>query len=168
MATDVSRTPDQTQPLWRWMKRQGMGADEVLQYLDATRPPVDVKWVARSIGVLVFHDATSDATGMLVQTAEGAYIHVSPRDSLVRQRFTIAHELGHLLLHPESTHYRDATFAGTRLEIEANRFAADLLMPMWMIDAAVEAHGADVKRLARMFQVSEAAMDLRLDKWVGL
>jgi Zn-dependent peptidase ImmA (M78 family) len=99
----------------------------------------------------------------------------------VRQRFTIAHELGHRALHPGRelildvpvrVNLRDKTssMASDLEEIEANAFAATLLMPEQMIrdqlnqlpparrrepDAAAEA-------LARIFKVSTPALNFRL------
>jgi Zn-dependent peptidase ImmA (M78 family) len=59
--------------------------------------------------------------------------------------------------------YRDISFKGTAQEVQANRFAAELLIPEWMVRPALSITGPDVARLAAMFDVSEAAMATRLD-----
>lgn len=93
-----------------------------------------------------------------------------------RRRFSIAHELGHFLLpqhRPDrgehfSCSHADLQFADTRendrhkrMEAEANRFAAQLLMPPSRIEAIVGTRPPDlteVVRLAREFNVSKEAM----------
>lgn len=96
---------------------------------------------------------------------------------LGRRRFTIAHELGHLILHNEPYHV-DTKFylrnalssrAESAMEIEANQFASNLLMPAWMLKASIEKYGdVDVEELADLlhkeYSVSLQAMTLRLAK----
>jgi Zn-dependent peptidase ImmA (M78 family) len=107
-----------------------------------------------------------------------AVVGVNSADSLNRQRFTIAHELGHLILHGESDLHVDEHFPiGLRSgmsamgvddkEIEANQFAAELLMPSGMITGDVELLlGTDVDKaickLAKKYGVSTEAMSIRL------
>jgi Zn-dependent peptidase ImmA (M78 family) len=96
-----------------------------------------------------------------------------------RQRFTIAHELGHHRLHPNDptvyiddlmVHFRgeDIHAPLTATELEANTFAASLLMPEDFIkrdfagkkiDAQDE---AAVRQLAHRYQVSVQALTIRL------
>lgn len=100
-------------------------------------------------------------------------IKVNRHDSDRRQRFTVAHEIGHYLLHKDQIGsgieddvlYRSSL--SDRREAEANRMAADILMPMELIDAALERAEAlgieDVASyLADEFEVSETAMKIRL------
>ncbi|GDL91046.1 hypothetical protein BvCmsKSP035_02636 [Escherichia coli] len=87
-----------------------------------------------------------------------------------RQRFTVAHELGHHVLgHTQDGEYhRDnvgnySTGARDYREVEANKFAAELLMPESAIRQLVSREGIDsTLRLASIFNVSEAAMHWRL------
>jgi hypothetical protein len=93
-----------------------------------------------------------------------------------RRRFTIAHEIGHWVLHRDDIadlvvtrtieHVpRDAEQATTPEKVrerEANRFAAELLMPEDRVRAAVAAHGAGVVDQARLFEVSALSMAWRL------
>lgn len=153
-------------PLWRRLRRAGhVSADRVLDLLGIDDPPVDVEWIARRLGAVV---AFSPAlfTGELDSQADPPVIVVNSRDGRERQRFTIAHELGHLLLHESGNLYRDVSFSGPG-EIEANKFAADLLMPMWMLDPFSRRYRGDVGALARIFQVSEQAMRIRLGRMTG-
>ncbi len=108
-------------------------------------------------------------------------IGVNSAHSLTRRRFTVAHELGHLRLHPgrplildapARVNFRDhiASLATDREEIEANAFAAALLMPERLVLEAVGRlltagqHTPEklAQLLAEEFQVSEAAMSYRL------
>ena len=93
-----------------------------------------------------------------------------------RRRFTIAHEIGHWVLHradiadlvvTRTVDYvpSDRAKATTPEEIrerEANRFAAELLMPEVRVHAAVAAHGTDVAAQADRFEVSALSMAWRL------
>jgi Zn-dependent peptidase ImmA (M78 family) len=119
---------------------------------------------------------------MLVRTDDVVVIGVDRSQAKHRQRFTIAHELGHLLMHPGRSvivehlrrparvNFRDARsgLATDREEIEANQFAAGLLMPRRFLENDYEGMAErfdddDVPaRLARKYQVSEQAMRFRL------
>lgn len=88
-----------------------------------------------------------------------------------RQRFTIAHELGHYALgHGEKTDtlYRDSALESSPDEVEANAFAAEILMPKAVINHLVfNQNISDVRLLARKLWVSEQSMIYRL-KNIGL
>jgi Zn-dependent peptidase ImmA (M78 family) len=95
-----------------------------------------------------------------------------------RQRFTVAHELGHLRYHEGEIHVdrklqinrRDAisSLAIDPDEIEANRFAAELLMPFRLISVDLMTRELDVedddqiRELAKKYQVSAQAMTHRI------
>ncbi|MCX6373029.1 MAG: ImmA/IrrE family metallo-endopeptidase [Actinobacteria bacterium] len=82
-----------------------------------------------------------------------------------RRRFTIAHEIGHFVLHEERcrpVHYGSVAEAGRAEEREADAFAAELLMPEPLVREAVREHGPDVNRLADRFEVGRKAMQARL------
>jgi Zn-dependent peptidase ImmA (M78 family) len=105
-------------------------------------------------------------------------IGVNASHPSARRRFTIAHELGHvLLLAHDDLHVdgklmlRDATSSqgNDRREIEANAFAAELLMPVEMLRHEIVLRGGidldddrDVGGLARIFGVSVQALLIRL------
>ena len=90
----------------------------------------------------------------------------------VRQRFTVAHELGHLVFADNRDLFMDFVEAETAalaensrqrmLETKANQFAADLLMPRQWIRDDVRLRGPELALLARRFEVSEQAMWFRL------
>jgi hypothetical protein len=101
----------------------------------------------------------------LVALGDGHAIELRGSSGERRLRFTIAHEIGHFVLHPEraTSERGGATNRATaRLEHEADQFAAELLMPEHLVRQAVLDDGADARRLADRFDVSAQAMSLRL------
>lgn len=185
--------------------RQTLDAWE--KHVGVLKPPIAVEDLAD----LLYHLAI-DPTVALPHTlagrlyAEQRIIEVRRTDHPRRQRFTIAHEVGHYRLHvlaeghakgqyaclehemgldntelPAALLLREAPLPGftvssprsaqarserdvRRHEIEANAFAAELLMPAMMIERAFERYGKDVRALAEHFDVSQQAMQIRLEK----
>jgi len=58
--------------------------------------------------------------------------------------------------------FRDTNFRGDSRETEANAFAAELLMPEWLVTSVFGYLRRDVKRVSLLFEVSEEAMSYRL------
>lgn len=157
-------------------------ANKVLGEAHIAAPPVDVEAVARLLGVrVVYEELDDDMSGLLLITQKRPTIAVNAAHHENRQRFTIAHELGHLLLHATTdddlfvdkkvfNRNTKASQGVYRQEIEANRFAAELLMPKKMIESIVLSDDDDidlsddliVSQLARSFRVSEQALAIRL------
>src|SRR5574341_1209231 len=118
-----------------------MRAATRLRQLKTRKAPVDVWRVARQLGVRVERaDLGEDCSGVLVRKGGAAVIGVNYSHHPNRQRFTIAHELGHFVLHKGDKYidkgmttlqFRNAeSSTGTQTEErEANQFAAALLMP---------------------------------------
>lgn len=92
-------------------------------------------------------------------------VHLPPITSDRRDRFTIAHEIGHYFLHyllPQETQSKVfGRGSQNRAETEANVFAASLLMPTNEFRAAYEHHGADWWKLGDTFGVSPQAATVR-------
>lgn len=137
--------------------------------------PVDVAKVAERLGLAIYQgDLAKGISGVLVRdpnynTPSGFVIFVDDSESFVRQRFTAAHEIGHFVLHKERVgnrvedNYllRSEGFSNA-LEAQANRFAADLLMPFELINQLIAEGVTDVASLAKRLKVSEIAMGIRL------
>jgi Zn-dependent peptidase ImmA (M78 family) len=146
-------------------------------------PPVDPNRVAKAVGlVVVADDLGPEVSGLLIRRGEQALVAVRRSDPPTRRNFTIAHEIGHHVLghqfqsgehvHVDKGNYisqrgpRSSTGADPR-EVEANQFAASLLMPSWLVREAADTLGSpildfDVTQLAKLFKVSEQAMTIRL------
>lgn len=136
--------------------------------------PVDPVAIAQRMGVRVLRARLDDeVSGLLVKEPrdEAASIYLNADDSERRQRFTCAHELGHLSrrgrTEGERIGYVDSRDLESRTgtnpeEVWANRFAAELLMPAAAV-RALWAKGESASRLARVFGVSAAAIEIRLE-----
>ena len=146
--------------------------------------PVPVELMAEAKGCRIVGAHLRDVSGILVRSADGVTIGVNARQAPSRRRFTVAHEFGHFLLHEGQEvrydhHFRfslrsDASSAGTDIEeIEANFFAASLLMPDSILrrdprTAFIDMDDdAAVGQLAGDFRVSRQAMALRLARLFG-
>jgi hypothetical protein len=95
-------------------------------------------------------------------------IVVNRTDTWGRQRYSLSHELKHLIDHGvRPTIYRDSRFGSAQLVAEraADYFAACLLMPKaWVKRCFYDEGYRDPRVLARRFQVSAAAMRWRFDQ----
>ncbi len=102
-------------------------------------------------------------------------IYVNKQEYPKRQTFTIAHELGHKMLHEDwvvktdeyQVLYRDTTkITQDWREVEANTFAANLLVPKFMLDRYRKI--ATVEELATLFVVSMPVIKNRLYTEYGI
>jgi len=138
--------------------------------------PVDVTGIARELGLAVWELKTlpAEKSGKIWKDPHGGpsgfSIGLNAREPLSRKRFTLAHEIGHFLLHKgklesgvfeEDTMYRGTGMSSVE-EIQANQFAADLLMPMELIHRLIGKGMKGVRDLAAELQVSEPALKIRL------
>jgi len=164
-----------TELTWQDLRKRSASPEEILALLQITRPPVDVRQILIDLGVEVEFVLQGDlpgVSGMLqIKRDTGKAIIKLPRKHVLgRQRFTLAHELGHLMYHDigdEGIH-RDDTFTGNRMEVEANEFAAELLVPMSFLERYAEPLKYDVDNLASLFEVSTRTMEIRLEKFATI
>jgi Zn-dependent peptidase ImmA (M78 family) len=159
--------------------------NELLEKHRVTKPPVPVEAIVRAgEGVSVRYSDLKDISGLVVRKDGNALIGVNRAHSPGRRRFTLAHEFAHVLLHEGKELRFDKDFrvnlrsemssTGTDIEeIEANFFAASLLMPRKSLDddprtLTIEVEDARaVQELARAYIVSTQAMSVRLLKLYG-
>ncbi len=134
-------------------------------------PPVDVTKVAEALGFdVLFFDFEESTSAVTFIEGDVRSIGVNQSHAPTRQRFSIAHELGHFLSGHESydhdaIHVEDRPAwldPQNRQETEANEFAAELLMSERFLRRDVAARGLDVPALAKLYQVSEQAMWIQL------
>jgi Zn-dependent peptidase ImmA (M78 family) len=144
------------------------------------KPPVNLDAIVSALGAEVRPlDLAADISGILYRQPDRRVIVVNQNQSEARRRFTIAHEIGHLVLHKGEEVHVDAGFrinlrdprsatAEDVEEIEANAFAANLLMPAaWLkTDVVGEtidwSDSAELEELAQRYKVSPQAMLVRL------
>src|ERR1700682_2412709 len=75
-------------------------AGDLIDEAGVSRPPVPVEKIATSLGAQVTYEAfDGDVSGMLYREADRTLIGVNSTHVATRQRFTLAHEIAHLLLH---------------------------------------------------------------------
>lgn len=159
-------------------------ARQLLEEGAVTGAPVPLEQLAESCRASIRYEPfDGEVSGMVhCLRSGGGVIGVNSEHSRTRQRFTIAHELGHLLLHSDEEFHIDekrplarrdevSSLAVDPREIEANQFAAELLMPEAFVRESVDALVAEdsdvtveeaIDKLARAYQVSTIAMTHRL------
>lgn len=166
-------------------KTEELTSNIVIDYKIKTAP-IPIEEIIKKIGLNIFeYNLGDDVSGVLVITNNQGTIGYNPKDNYLRQRFTMAHELGHFVMHKENAanelfvdkdflfkKFRNAntyTPLEKRQEQEANAFAAALLMPKSFIDFEMDKEELSaltevelVSELARRFKVSEVAMSYRL------
>ena len=144
--------------------------------------PVDVKKLAKKLKVIVSSEDLEDkVSGFLAVDDDNATIVVNSNHHENRKRFTMAHELGHFVLHKGKMplfldtnlkFYRSAVHSehSAEIEMEANAFAAELLMPKLLIEKIIETYDLDITdeydnyQLSKKLKVSEQALTIRLVK----
>ncbi len=140
------------------------------------KAPVNVVAVASDLGIKVWamHSLPPTVSGKLfIDPLNGGWsgfsIGVNAEEPTLRKRFTVAHEIAHFILHRnkiengeivDDTLYRSGL--SSREETEANRLAADILMPYKLISALMHSGRRDPESLADALQVSLPAMKIRL------
>lgn len=128
------------------LRRAPLFAQALLEKLDVRGVP-DVRQIATALGVEVEEADAHTFDGALVRfkgSIEGAIAIRKSIREIGRKNFTIAHELGHLLLpgHDESTVCQASDVETwdeglSKQELEANEFAGELLLPTTLIRTAV-------------------------------
>ncbi|GAA0771251.1 ImmA/IrrE family metallo-endopeptidase [Actinomadura yumaensis] len=144
--------------------------------------PVDLEAIFKELGIEYQELWLEDASGSITRNGDSFTIAVNALESENRRRFTAAHELAHYLMHRDLLgdgkrmhRHIDNLYGGEQPEdlvfkraheIEANRIAAQIVMPKKLIEKE-HAQTTDVTELAAKFGVSKAAMEIRL-KTLGL
>lgn len=158
-------------------------ARSLLEEHGITSAPVPVERVAKALGAQLRFSPLDDELSGMVYIKDGTpIVGVNALHHPNRQRFTIAHELGHLQLHrreitkeihvdkgfPMLMRNTVSATGVNDMEIEANLFAAELLMPESFLAASLDGEPLDiddegaVSALAKQYRVSASAMRFRL------
>ncbi|WP_081738759.1 ImmA/IrrE family metallo-endopeptidase [Mesorhizobium ciceri] len=162
-----------TAPDYARVKREVRRIHEEFSIIE---PPVNPVDIARHLGVTVsfveFADGHKSISGFY--DCEDNAIYVNSEEFPLRQTFTVAHELGHKVLHAEwarSADYkvlmRDSDYSGNEPhEKEANAFAGNLLVPRAMLDRYWKT--ISVEGLSKLFAVSVPMIKFRLSLEYGV
>jgi IrrE N-terminal-like domain len=122
-------------------------------------PPVPVELLARKQGLdPMVTPLPRGVAGRFTVDGSAEKLEVAAGEPFVRQRFTIAHELGHRLM----SHHREETAAQ---EEEANAFASELLVPRdWLRRDLSSRSVPTVAELAGRYQVSKEVIFIAAER----
>lgn len=147
-------------------------AVSLLKMASIHNPPVNVHKIAKLLGFSIIEsDFPINYSGEIFIENNVKSIGVNKNHSLTRQRFTIAHELGHYLnghqfFDEEGKMLEDSEFDFNnpihQQEREANLFASELLIPKEFLKKDLNQYGLDIDKLIELYQVSSQAMWIRL------
>jgi Zn-dependent peptidase ImmA (M78 family) len=155
-------------------------ATQVLRDAYVQTLPVPVDLIAKRLGIELTYEAyEGDVSGMVYRYDDHAVIGINSTHAPTRQRFTVAHEIGHYVMHAGQPMFVDRFVTrvnwrngeSNKEETDANQFAAELLMPRDFVAREVERavgkrRSIDAQmlavRLAHLFNVSQQAMEYRL------
>ena len=157
-------------------------ANSILLELNINQPPIDIISIAKSYNISIKpYDLGEGVSGVLVIDKDKSVIGYNPSEHPHRQRFTVAHEFGHYVLHRKHSELfvdkekvlfrnQDSATGEFKREREANNFAAAMLMPKYLLENEAKKRDTDffdeasISDLAKLFNVSVQAMTIRLTK----
>ena len=138
-------------------------------YFSLNQFPLPVEQIAKSLGYSVFSFSPKRDDKIIsgAISKKRKEILISSEDPYERQRFTLAHEIGHAVLHfpndPADSTFIDYRTPGIRTprELEADEFAGSLLMPEDHFKKAWVNTNNNFYQLSKIFYVSQAAIGVR-------
>ena len=142
----------------------------LLNELKVSEPPIDLNHIyhhfQKTLDVTIkgSDDLSDKVDAATKPIGRQVFIVFNNSKSVVRKRFSVAHELGHL--HMGHVHGNSSIDLGSTNfdEQEANHFAANLLMPPTMLRKDIKSGMKDVDNLAKRYNVSTEAMWWQIDK----
>lgn len=157
-------------------------ANYYLRLLDSNKPPINlqnfIRLVQEEIDKEIYvkgEDLSPNHSGQIIKVDKVIGILYNLKHPKTRRRFTIAHELGHLVLKhifPHTTYTEIINFkTKAKIEVEANIFSANFLMPESLMKNVTVKTMKEVKQLAEKFWVSYDAMNFKIcsnNKYTGL
>lgn len=156
----------------RAARSPAVAAREVLKvFWDGASLPIDPGRIASDMGIRVYArggaDDPYDFSGYFRWVGDQPIIEYHREDSLVRRRFTVAHELGHYVLqHRDAPRDVPDNFGASvrdPQEQAANQFATELLMPADLVRRLVLSGSmSSVQDIANALLVSKVVLSYRL------
>jgi len=163
-------------------------ADDLLKEFEIIKAPVPIEKIALWLDLEVIPaDLGEGVSGVLFIRDGKATIGVNESEHRIRRRFTVAHELGHYILHKMRNElfidkqmtlgsqmlFRDSesSLGEKRQEREANAFAAAILMPRFMLqreikdvleEGQIDSEEELIKSLSKKFDVSQISLTYRM------
>lgn len=134
--------------------------------------PVKIIKLANDLDISVYSTSfKNNISGAILKKDNKYVIYINEKDNKNRQRFTIAHEIAHFLLHRDKigdnlTDIPSGIMYRSRLsniyEKQANRLASEILIPFKLLRNLLIENTTDVSKLANLFGVSKEAIRIRL------
>ena len=135
------------------------------------RAPVDLDGMAAALGLIVVRDPAlpAEISGKIERAGDGFRVTINGAHGRFRQRFTLAHEIAHYVLHrdligdgvTDNAMYRSERLSDA-IERQANRYATDLLMPARLMARAWRDGVRSFADMAARFAVSAEAASIRM------
>ena len=147
-------------------------AEELLQSLGVTEPSeIDLEAIAYTLGIKVKYQPLQGCEARILGRGDTAIVTVNNQCSFGRQRFSIAHELGHWKYHrgkimvcrsDEIGNFGDKTSSA---EKHADTYAANLLMPQYLFTPTLRTFRkldfCVIREISNLFSVSITAVAIR-------
>ena len=133
------------------------------------KTPVKITDIANDLDIKVYKSTMSGISGAILKEDKKYVIYVNSEDNRNRQRFTIAHEIAHYILHKDKigNNLTDNAMYRSRLsnvlEKQANRLASEILMPVKFVMLYIN-EDKNISQMASLFEVSEEAVKIRLEE----
>jgi Zn-dependent peptidase ImmA (M78 family) len=133
--------------------------------------PIDIKAIIEKGGIIIeYKGENPNILGEIEIKDDQPIITIYESGNEARDRFTLAHELGHYVFHHVSKntdrlHRVDSIgMQANNKEIQANSFAAEILVPLWGIEYVLDMKKYNtIDELAELFGVSRQMMEFRLE-----
>lgn len=159
----------------RWEKARGAASLLIQRFAVTLPPPVDVYWIAEQCGLECreMRNFRDTVDGLIIPVFGRPVAFINKKKPRTRQRFTLAHELYHfhvlgeqLVLEVSSQAEQlkgsNISKAGRDpIEVEADAFAADLLIPPSLLEQYVYQQDS-AEHVAQLFYVSPEAAEINL------
>lgn len=121
--------------------------------------------LADALNISVFFEELGTINGYYNKPLRMKQIHINQNLNDRDAKFTCAHELGHAILHPNAStpFMRSKTFLSVdKLEIEANTFAVNLLIPDEIIVEIIDNQNCTLEYMSRMLGYNQKLIELRM------
>lgn len=140
--------------------------------------PMKLGALAKKLDIIVKQSTLAPNISGEIKESDGVVtIKINRHDAITRQRYTLSHEIAHFLLHRhllQNGIEDDVLYRSTQsneIEAEANRLAADIIMPLELIRSLIQKYSLDdinkekvYEQVAEELNVSTTALAIRLEK----
>lgn len=119
--------------------------------------------IAAERNILIKYADLGDTYGLFINSNRFKFININNRLDDQLQRFVCAHELGHAILHPRANTpflKKNTLYSIDKIEVEANTFAVELLLPDYEIDNFKETN-MTIQEVAAIYGLPGEVCDLK-------